>query len=284
MATPRASNTATLLRDGRVLLAGGYPGEGRPPSATAELYDPATGAFTSARPMLAGRADHTATLLPDGQVLLAGGTDDQGNVLRTTELFNPATLTFRSGPRMTSPRTAHVAVIDRGAVVLIGGVGTAGRALRTTEVLRGQEWSRGPRMRTARVKEGAIALADGRISVVGGSRSTEGRTLLDSTELLDVARRTSTAGPRMSEGMYKLDGSLVRLADGRVVIPGGEQIDVLDADGRHITVLPGPREPRRSFLTASLIGRRTVLVVGGYDSAIVPTADARVVRIPAPQR
>jgi hypothetical protein len=134
------------------------------------------------------------------------------------------------------------------------------------------------------VKEGAIVLTDGRISVIGGSRSTEGRTLLDTTELLDLARPTSTMGPRLSEGMYKLDGSLVRLADGRVVIPAGEQVDVLDADGARITVLSGPPEPRRSFLTASLVGERTVLVVGGYDSAIVPTADARIIRVPALHR
>jgi hypothetical protein len=72
MTTARAEHTATLLRDGKVLIAGGT-GAGSQQLASAELYDPATGTFSNATDLVAGRRQHTATLLPDGTVLIAGG-------------------------------------------------------------------------------------------------------------------------------------------------------------------------------------------------------------------
>jgi hypothetical protein len=66
----RSRHTATLLPSGQVLLAGGTG------SQSAELFDAATGAFTSAGALVTPRVDHTASLLDDGSVLLAGGLDD----------------------------------------------------------------------------------------------------------------------------------------------------------------------------------------------------------------
>jgi N-acetylneuraminic acid mutarotase len=75
MATPRTGQTATLLPDGQVLVAGGRSFDGSVPGseATAEVYSPNSGDWSSAGNMSAARAYHTATQLNDGRVLVCGG-------------------------------------------------------------------------------------------------------------------------------------------------------------------------------------------------------------------
>src|ERR1051325_2061414 len=84
--TARDAHTATLLPNGQVLVAGGYNSSGFL-SATAELFDPATGRWTATGSMATARASHTATLLLNGQVLVAGG--DNAGV--SAELYDPTT-------------------------------------------------------------------------------------------------------------------------------------------------------------------------------------------------
>ncbi len=140
MDVARASNTATVLRDGRVLLAGGFPGEGQAPQSSAEIFDPVTNSFAVVGSMIRARADATATLLSDGRVLIAGGTDGESS-LDSTEYFDPETDTFSAGPELTSPRSAHAAVLDHGRVILIGGTIDGHDATATTDVLHGGHWA-----------------------------------------------------------------------------------------------------------------------------------------------
>jgi WD40 repeat protein len=81
--TARAFQTATLLKDGTVLVTGGT--DGTSSLATAELYDPTTGVFSSTGNMANARQSHMATLLNDGTVLVTGGTN--GAVLASAELY-----------------------------------------------------------------------------------------------------------------------------------------------------------------------------------------------------
>ena len=87
--TARASHTATLLADGRVLVAGGFDTYGNP-LASSEIYNPATGAWTATGDLNSARALHTATLLPDGRVLVAGGFNWTVGYLANSEIYDPA--------------------------------------------------------------------------------------------------------------------------------------------------------------------------------------------------
>lgn len=277
MLSPRASGTATLLPDGRVLLAGGFPGEGRPPQDSAEVYDPATDTFTALEAMRQPRAEHTATVLPDGRVLLAGGRGDDGRPLTSTEILDAGR--FVAGPELSTPRAAHAAVAVGAEILLVGGTSDGVRGLASTEVLRSGRWVAGPTMDTPRVKHAAVALPDRTVLVVGGSRDVEGTTRLASTELLGPTTGRTLPGPDLSEPQYKLDGAVAELPDHRIVIAGGSRVEVYDPVTGSITVTAEPAAPRRSFVTASVLADDVVLVAGGYDDRIAPTAAVRLVRI-----
>ncbi len=117
---PRWYHTATLLDDGRVLVAGGSAGLIDPLAvATAYLYDPIAGIWTPTGDLAAPRQGHTATLLPDGRVVVAGGFGDYGTPTPTfAEIFDPADGTWVKTGDMNAPRShalGHAAARRHGA-------------------------------------------------------------------------------------------------------------------------------------------------------------------------
>ncbi len=126
MAITRHGHAATLLPDGRVLVAGGLSPDlqGTDLADSVEIYDPATGRFTPAGRMLKPRAEHQATLLGDGTVLLSGGrTEGEGSLATaTSEAFDPATGASRLAASPRTTRYRHAAVrLESGEVLLVGG-------------------------------------------------------------------------------------------------------------------------------------------------------------------
>ena len=128
----RVMHTATLLDDGRVLIAGGVDSQGNV-LATAEVFDPATGRFAYVGNLVQARATHSATKLPDGRVLIAGGTTANfvypnvfGGASNSTEVFDPGTSAFKSGPSMGDKHMLHSAVSltynNKDYVVVLSGI------------------------------------------------------------------------------------------------------------------------------------------------------------------
>jgi hypothetical protein len=124
VAATRSGHSATLLDDGKVLVAGGSrSASGEPSLTSSDLYDPATGTWSATGTMTQGRVDHTAILLSDGRVLVAGGCCiGEGDVLASAEVYDPATGTWSATESMIDGRRGQAAILlDTGEVLVVGG-------------------------------------------------------------------------------------------------------------------------------------------------------------------
>src|SRR5215831_12305977 len=110
LGTARDNHTATLLSNGKVLVAGGT-NLSEPFLRSAEIYDPATGTWTATGSMVIKRKSHTATLLPNGKVLVVGGYNGSNGSLRSAELYDPAAGTWTSTGSLGQPRNFHTATL-----------------------------------------------------------------------------------------------------------------------------------------------------------------------------
>jgi len=170
----RYGQAATLLADGRVLVAGGA-GQSAD-LASAELFDPKTGRFAATGSMAQARYDLTATLLSGGKVLVAGGWYERGT-LASAELFDPKTGRFAATGSMVQSRSDHTAtLLADGRVLMAGGdqnlVGPlgSGDVLASAELYdpRTGQYSDAGAMTQARDYQTATPLRDGSVLVAGG--------------------------------------------------------------------------------------------------------------------
>lgn len=123
--TARAAHTATVLGDGRVLVAGGV-GQKLQAIASVELWDPAAQSWLPGAPMPSPRYGHTANLLSDGRVLVSGGIDEQERLLNSTALYDPVSDTWRAGAPMPERLQGHSALaLPDGRVLVAGGLAAA---------------------------------------------------------------------------------------------------------------------------------------------------------------
>lgn len=130
MATSRVYHTATLLPSGKVLIAGGSTVSDLTtgnPLDSVEIYDPATGRFTTPTTavLIDARFSHSAILLNNGKVLLTGGIGLAGQKLATAELYDPASTAVNqitSTGAMTTPRwLTTITTMPDGTILLVGG-------------------------------------------------------------------------------------------------------------------------------------------------------------------
>jgi hypothetical protein len=211
----RRTATATLLPDGKVLIAGGSP------QHSVDLYDAYANTFAPAAFQPALHYDDyyaTATLLPNGKVLIAGGADAKLGRTSNTELYDPATNTLAAGPTMSAGREAATAtLLPNGKVLIAGGIGDA--PLNSTDLYdpATNTFAAGPAMNASRFEAASTSLPNGKVLIAGGVGPN--LTVLNSTELYDPA--TNTFGPSNPMDAARFDEAIVVLPDSQVLIAGG---------------------------------------------------------------
>ena len=182
---PVANATATLLRDGSVLVAGGTSSEVA--RSDAVRYFPATDEWRRAGSFTDARSTHVAALLPDGNVLIAGG-DARANYLRSAAVYDPATNGWTDvAPMAVARDEATAAPLANGKVLVIGGA-QGSSYLKTAELFdpAANTWSPAASLGATRGRSASTLLADGRVLAVGGEGiESDARTItaLSSAEI-----------------------------------------------------------------------------------------------------
>jgi hypothetical protein len=216
MLQPRSGHSATLLPDGKVLIAGGMR-RNQDFYKSAELYDPATGKFQPTGEMSIGRVGHVAVLLPTGKVLIAGGWVGNGGT-DSADLYDPATGRFTTISKMTVRRGRPSAtLLADGDVLIAGGEEHDNESLASAEIFHVKTLSFQPTgsMHHPRVSHTATLLNDGRVLIAGGYAGS----VSSSAELYDPKAGTFTETGGLSIARCKHTAGL--LPDGRVLIAGG---------------------------------------------------------------
>lgn len=296
MNSGRSGHTATLLKDGKVLILGGG-------DRTAEVFDPASGTFSLTGNPLTNRLAPSATLLADGRVLITGGVEPGStgpfHTLDTAEIFDPVTGTFAPTGNMLEVRHGHTAtLLNSGRVLITGGNGSGFCTVASSEVF---DPATGTFSSTesllsenGRVNNTATLLNSGDVLIAGGSNGCRPDAADDPpwdplfVELYNVTSGSFQMAGNMST--TRIDHAAIRLTNGNVLMLGGiptvQNLHEQPANPAYAEHY----DPARLFFspvsgfsisqkryTATLLTSGKVLIAGGVDEAGRPTSEAGLV-------
>ena len=273
MTQARWGHTATLLPDGRVLIAGGAAALSGESTNTAEIYDPATQTFNSTGSMATTRVFHAAAWIPSlNKVLISGGYVDpfpQG-ALDSSEYFDPSTGQFSPGPSVPVALGYPVAV-STGACTfcLIGGVDFSERPLNSFSIFSAQTavWSAAGALNISRFQSTATPVGNSGLLVAGGStEDTEGHSHVSATAEINALSSNAWQGWKFANNASTCPGALgcmvtarashtaSGLPDGQILLAGGQDdagnglatTEIYDPQSQKFTLGPAMTLPRFS--------------------------------------
>jgi len=269
LVTARNTHTATLLPNGKVLVAGGFNITSNGTVANTELYDPASGSWTATGHLVTGRYLHTATLLPNGHVLVAGGSGSDN--LASAELYDPATGAWTATGNLAIAHYFHTAtLLPNGKVLVTGGYNNNLGSLASSELYdpASGTWTATGSLVTPRLRHTATLLPNGKVLVEGGVNNTN--TSLASAELYDPASGTWTTTGSLATARFFNTATL--LPNGKVLVAGGYDGSNADlASGELYDPASGTWTATGSLATArgghteTLLSNGKVLVAGGVN-------------------
>jgi hypothetical protein len=270
MTAVRFMHSATLLSNGKVLIAGGRFQNGGPGETSAELYDPATGTFQRTGSMATARANHTATLLNNGRVLMVGGD----RYSQTAEIYDPATGIFSVTGDMTEPGADTATLLPNGKVLITRSAQfgedhadlydrASGTFARTGDIVNYSTAGQYP-LAIPGPGPSAVLLTNGKVLITGGAFDVFYSAI---AELYDPATGAFNATGTMTAGIGYWQAAAL-LPEGKVLITG-------ESDGRYGaagevydpaagTFSPPFEAPSQEGHAATLLPDGTILLSGGW--------------------
>jgi hypothetical protein len=270
LAEPRYEHTATLLRDGRVLVVGGrqvtWDASNNIHTATlrsVELFDSTTATWTTGPALHEARSGHTATLLGDGRVLVLGGFSESapGGVVRSAELYSPAA---NSWTVIDAPLGAadHSATLLRDGRVLVVGWQPDSPGADAWAIFdpASATWTVPTLSDLVLPLHSAVALSDGTVLAAGGTHPVgDGPPPPSATAArFDPATGAWTAVTPM--GTPRLDFAAVLLRDGRVLAADQGSAELYDPVLDRWSPTGGTISPRLRPVAVALADGRVLLV------------------------
>ena len=267
----RQEHTATLLKNGKVLIAGWDSKKG-------ELYDPASGAFSETGSTVNyHRQGVTATLLNDGKVLIAGGVNAQ----KIAEIYNPETGLFSLTDSLKNVHCYHTAtLLPDGRVLIAGGQDNNGpQTHAVAEIYDPQsgKFTLTGSLKVDRSSHTATLLPNGKVLITGGIHTTTpgSGNFLNSCEIYDPGNGTFALVKNMNQN--RAGHAATVLPDDKVLITGGawysNNAEIYDYLTDSWSTTGGMNVIRRNNHTATLLPDGKVLVAGGFVEAATATAE-----------
>jgi hypothetical protein len=273
----RSGQTATLLPNGKVLLAGGNNlangVAGGSVLASAEIYDPAAGSWTPTASLASARSGHTATLLANGTVLVVGGS---GSVLASAEIYDPGTGTWKPAGSLAAVGYVNTATLLPNGTVLVvvvlfsvDGSGTSS-AVSSAEIYDpvAGTWTPTGSPATVRTSQTATLLQNGTVLVVGGA-DVQGVSL-SSAEIYDPGTGSWRATGDLNRSRFGHTATL--LPSGTVLVVAGDYLDASPVDSGGLTSTAETYNPVSGTWTSagSLLGPSDFAGIDGHTATLLP--------------